>query len=355
MKTLTLSALFLGLSTAFAAQAQVVPANDVGMSVVGTGPSIVGGNAPAGVVGPTCPTGPTAAAFTGANTQLGRIFRDGIPSACPTKVYPGIFNAATTYNFESFTYSNTSAAPACVTVNFDPDAGATPCLTNAHASAYIGSYDPANQATNFVGDVGSSVAQPFAFEVPGGQNLVLVVSNTSSAAVCTFGFEVLNLPCEVGNADLSVTLSGSPNPVAPGGTITYTAVGTNNGPTDAQDLVISIDLPAGVTFGSSSASAGGVCAGTDPVVCTWAGTTANGVSRTASATVTAPGAVGSLAASATVSSGTNDPVPGNNAAAATTTIAVPPPAFIPTATHYGLGLLALLLGAMGFVAVRRRA
>jgi len=150
--------------------------------------------------GPNCPpAGVVEAAFTGTTTQDGRIFRDAIPSVCPSKVYPGNFGVGTQFNYETFTYSNTSAAPACVTVNFDPDTvGATPCSTNAHASAYIGSYDPANQAANFVGDVGSSLAQPFSFEVPANSNMVLVVTNTSSAAICTFGFEILNLPCETG-------------------------------------------------------------------------------------------------------------------------------------------------------------
>lgn len=151
---------------------------------------------------PSCPpAGVVSATFTGATTQDGRIFRDAIPSVCPTKAYPGIFGNGTTFNYETFTYQNTSAAAACVTVNFDPDTvGASPCATNAHMSAYIGSYNPANQAANFVGDVGSSLAQPFSFEVPASSSMVLVVTNTSAAAVCTFGFEVLNLPCEEGPA-----------------------------------------------------------------------------------------------------------------------------------------------------------
>lgn len=173
--------------------------NDVNQSAVG-GPGLVGPFTTAPVNGvPSCPEGPVSTAFTGATTQLGRIFRDAVASSCPSKVYPGLFNAATTYNYETFTYSNTDAAAACVTVNFDPDTvGATPCTTNAHASAYIGSYDPNNQATNFVGDVGSSLAQPFSFEVPAGQDMVLVVTNTSAQATCTFGFEVINLPCTPG-------------------------------------------------------------------------------------------------------------------------------------------------------------
>lgn len=167
-------------------------ANDAGIPAASQGPFLVGGRAPSGVV---CPSGVISASFGGVNTQLGRIFRDAIPSTCPNKVYPGIFNAATTYNYETFTYPNTSNAAACVTVNFDPDTGTTPCTTNAHASAYIGAYDPNNQGTNYVGDVGSSIAQPFSFEVPANSDLVLVVTNTSAAAICDFNFEIVNLPC----------------------------------------------------------------------------------------------------------------------------------------------------------------
>ncbi len=177
------------------AAAAVAQPNDVGLQVEAAGPAVIGSAVPEGVV---CPAGPEAHSFSGATTQLGRIFRDAIPSTCPSKVYPGIFNPATTYNYETFTYPNTSGAAACVTVNFDPDnTGANPCTTNAHASAYIGSYDPNNQAANFVGDVGSSLAQPFSFEVPANSDLVLVVTNTSAQAVCDFGFEVVNLPCDL--------------------------------------------------------------------------------------------------------------------------------------------------------------
>lgn len=184
-----------GLALAATASFAQAP-NDNGTPVNPAPSSIIGPFLPSG--GPVCPDGPVTSEFTGANTQLGRIFRDGVASTCPNKVYPGIFNDSTTYNYEAFTFSNTDAGAACVTVNFDPDAGATPCGTNAHASAYLNSYDPANQGTNFLGDVGSSIAQPFSFEVPGNSDLVLVVTNTASQATCTFGFEVVDLPCTAG-------------------------------------------------------------------------------------------------------------------------------------------------------------
>ena len=187
------AALLLLVSGAVSAQS----ANDAGIAISGGGRSLTGPVVPSGP-GLTCaPAGPVVSAFTGGTTQSGRIFRDGIASTCAGKAYPGIFNAGTTYNYETFTYGNTGATPSCVTINFDPDAGATPCGTNAHASAYAGSYDPANQGTNFLGDVGSSVAQPFAFTIPAGQQLVLAVTNTANAAVCTFAFEVVDLPCVI--------------------------------------------------------------------------------------------------------------------------------------------------------------
>jgi hypothetical protein len=191
--------LLVGLSmTALSVSAQT--ANDNG-GAVNAPQSLSGPFVPYG--GAICPTGPVVAEFSGANTQDGRIFRDAIASVCPAKAYPGIFGEGTLFNFEEFTYSNTSDAAACVTVNFDPDTvGASPCATNAHMSAYLGSYDPTNQALNFVGDVGSSLAQPFSFEVPANSNLVLVATNTSSQAVCTFGFEVINLPCQEGGGEI---------------------------------------------------------------------------------------------------------------------------------------------------------
>jgi hypothetical protein len=128
--------------------------------------------------------------------QLGRLFRDGTASTCPTKAYPGLFNAATSFAYSTFSYTNQSASPTCLTVNFDPNTGGTPCGTNAHASAYLGSYDPTNQGPGFLGDVGSSVTQPFSFSVPGGAQFVIVVTNTAAAATCDFGFSFNTTVCQ---------------------------------------------------------------------------------------------------------------------------------------------------------------
>ena len=70
--------------------------NDVGISVQGRagGAASVGKPLLAtprnGGALPPCSSGVTA--FSGSNSQMGRIFRDSLPSSCPGKAYPGIFN-----------------------------------------------------------------------------------------------------------------------------------------------------------------------------------------------------------------------------------------------------------------------
>ncbi len=102
-----------------------------------------------------------------------------------------------TYNYESFSFLNEDLAPRCVVVNFDPNAGGNPCGTNAHASAYVGDmYDPTNQSLNFVGDVGSSITQPFEFEIPGASNFTLVFNTNFDTDTCSFAFEVVETSCD---------------------------------------------------------------------------------------------------------------------------------------------------------------
>lgn len=152
---------------------------------------------PANDVGAPSTSQPSAAAYSfsgtmGSTTQQGRIFRDAVASTCPSKAYPGIFNATTTYNYDQHVLYNNGPSQ-CVTVNFDPNVGASACGTNAHASAYLNSYDPNNQGANFLGDVGSSETQPFSFSVPSGARVVLVVTNTSAVANCTYAFSAPTL------------------------------------------------------------------------------------------------------------------------------------------------------------------
>lgn len=341
-------ALLLVATAVMAAPALVLAsANDVGTNATSTGKPLTGGVAP-DATNACPPAGVVSAAFTGSTTQLGRIFRDGVASACPGKAYPGIFNAATTYNYEVFSYSNTGAT-SCVTINFDPNTGpGTPCGTNAHMSAYLNSYDPNNQGTNFLGDVGSSVTQPFSFDVAGGNEMVLVVTNTSGTAICGFSFQVVNLPC-VEEADLSITKTADPASVPVGGEVTFSIDIGNAGPAAAANVVMTDTLPAGLTYVSNDCSANF----SDPTV-TWnAGTVVVGevVSCHITATVDAAGA---YANTASVTADNADPNSANNAS--TATVAAEQSALeIPTLGTLGLTALALLvLGAAVAMMLRRR-
>lgn len=153
--------------------------------------------------------------------QDGRLFRDASPSLCINKLYPGIFGVGTSYNYSTFLFENTGNSSVCIVINFNPDTFDTPCTTNAHAMAYqeaggqgIAPYDPENQGVNFLGDVGSSVAQPFEVTVEPGY-FMIVFSNNSAATECNFEFSifdstgVIRVPGECKTAFTTVNNIGS--------------------------------------------------------------------------------------------------------------------------------------------------
>jgi uncharacterized repeat protein (TIGR01451 family) len=125
------------------------------------------------------------------------------------------------------------------------------------------------------------------------------------------------------SADLTIALTDSPDPVIAGTNLTYVATLTNAGPSDAQGASITLPLPAGTSPFSAGASAGGTCTSGNPSVCTWAGATAPGATRTATIVVTVnSGQTANLSATATAASTTTDPTPGNNTATAGTVVEV---------------------------------
>jgi uncharacterized repeat protein (TIGR01451 family) len=93
-------------------------------------------------------------------------------------------------------------------------------------------------------------------------------------------------------ADLAVTKSDSPDPVNRGGTLTYSAVVTNQGLNPAVAVSLTDALPANVRFVSVTSSAGDCAEANGTVTCSL-GDMANGDSETVTITVTArrPGTV----------------------------------------------------------------
>jgi hypothetical protein len=192
--------------------------------------------------------------------QLGRVFRDGIPSSCPSKVYPGLFGPATQYSYQVFEFG-TSLADNCVTVNFNPSPGTgNDCNTNAHASAYLNSYDPNNQAANYVGDVGSSITDSFSFVVPAGDRLLLVTTNTSGAATCDYVFSILNYDC--GTIVSQIILAPETALLTSGEPHTVTATVLSNGQ-PAPGVLVSFRVTSGPNAGRESVPGSGECSVND--------------------------------------------------------------------------------------------
>jgi uncharacterized repeat protein (TIGR01451 family) len=149
-------------------------------------------------------------------------------------------------------------------------------------------------------------------------------------------------------ADVQVTKTAAPMQLAAGETLDYTLTVVNHGPSTATNVVVSDPLPANFSLVSAT-STQGTCSGTTTVTCN-VGTMLNA----ATITITIHGAVttnGSLANTATVSATEVDPQPGNNVSTTTPLIAS---SSIPTASEYGLMLLAALLGIAGVLTVRMR-
>ncbi|HEY6000833.1 MAG TPA: hypothetical protein VI078_16220 [bacterium] len=100
------------------------------------------------------------------------------PKACPGSSGPGPFF------FDTYSFRNGPAAR-CATATLTNHCGAA---TRVHASAYGGSFDPADPCLNYLGDVGTAPpdggAASFSFIVPASQTLVMVLNTTVASAEC---------------------------------------------------------------------------------------------------------------------------------------------------------------------------
>jgi uncharacterized repeat protein (TIGR01451 family) len=158
------------------------------------------------------------------------------------------------------------------------------------------------------------------------------------------------------DANLQLTLSASSLAVLTNEPVTFTAVSLNLGPSDAQNLSITMTLTPDFRYTAHTAT-GATC--TTPqvgnsgvVTCTWAGATAVNASRTLQV-VAYSNNQGATAVNASTVSDTSDPVTTNNVGNVSVQVGFPVEE-IPTLSQYGLILLGLMLGLLGFVAVRRQ-
>ncbi len=144
------------------------------------------------------------------------------------------------------------------------------------------------------------------------------------------------------DADLSVSKSGTPEPVLPGDNLTYTITVNNAGPADAATMTLDDPLPAGTTFQSLDAPVDWIC--TTPAVgdngtvsCSIPTLAPGSAVFTLVVQVDAslpPGTV--ISNAATVTSPTQDPNPDNQNTSTLNTVGTPPAVAI-TATKTASG------------------
>lgn len=115
----------------------------------------------------------------------------------------------------------------------------------------------------------------------------------------------------LGDADLQLIKSADPDPVEVGQTLTYTLEVTNNGPEDAENVVVTDTLDATLDIIGATASGSGNCGVTGQLVtCTWA-QIANGAVESA-VIETTPTEAGIVVNSAVAASDNPDPDPGGS-------------------------------------------
>lgn len=117
----------------------------------------------------------------------------------------------------------------------------------------------------------------------------------------------------LGDADLSVILTAQPNPVEPGGVLTYSIVVLNAGPGAAGSVQVQFTPPSGAT-NLQTGGMGWDCVIASAVTCGRGALSAGGVAPAVTIALRVPSPGGVSTATAMVSSTQRDPAPANNTA-----------------------------------------
>jgi Bacterial Ig-like domain (group 1)/Subtilase family len=179
---------------------------------------------------PPASAGPPAySAATG--LQTGRLSRSGAPSNCATSSpNPGLISAFGARRYDAYTFTNTSASPACVTVTLiTPQNGNASAL---FAAAYgAGGFAPAAPNQNYLGDPGTSpdtlTPVTFSFLAPASQPVTIVVHEIDPGAGAGVGLGAYTL--KISGAGFGICAAPPPQPAS----ITATAGGGQSAYTGA--------------------------------------------------------------------------------------------------------------------------
>ena len=224
---------------------------------------------------------------------------------------------STTYTI-TVTNLGPSTEPTGVVVDDLIPMGTTPSESEADCAIVAGTF---TCTTSVALAPGTSASYQLTLAVPANSVLASLVN---TATITSTPISDLNATNDTAtdtdtvttSADLAVAKTDSADPISPGDVLDYVITVTNNGPSDADNLVVTDSIPAPGSFAITGivASAGACGNVGNDVTCT-AGTLVPGATWTITiSTLLDPATPGGLYTdTATVTSTTPDPVPGNNA------------------------------------------
>jgi uncharacterized repeat protein (TIGR01451 family) len=210
-------------------------------------------------------------------------------------------SVSATYSAPAGATNNTVYADACGWENDPTDADYRSCVGPTH---YTGGKAGGTLHTTYVVTVvaaGTTTLGETIYDFSGSS-----FHYNSDYGAGVAAFEVTALANE---ADVSITKADDVDPVTAGENLTYTLTASNDGPADAEDVVVTDDIPSGTSFLSAS-NGGTLSSGT----VNWSvGTLASGASVNLTLVVAVdPGRTADLSNTAEIDSSTDDPTPGNN-------------------------------------------
>ncbi|HEV7508167.1 MAG TPA: proprotein convertase P-domain-containing protein [Thermoanaerobaculia bacterium] len=268
---------------------------------------------------------------------------DGVASATP--------GSTTTYTITAANAGTAAANPATVTDSFPAACTSVSYTSSATGGATgntaSGSGNINDTALNL--PAGSSVTYTAICSIDPAATGSLTNTATISSAVTDpnpANNSATDTDSLVPSADLSLTkVLTTTGTIHVGDNVTFALTVTNNGPSNATNVVVTDTLPAGLTYVSNSCGASFA----SPTLTWTIPALASGASASCNLTVMVnqPGTFVNVASATATQS---DPTPANNAATAAGSTA----AEIPTLDTLGLVALALLLAASAAIALRRR-
>ena len=173
-------------------------------------------------------------------------------------------------------------------------------------------------------DQGDDVnASRFGFTVPIASLAAPVVTSDQLTGTATLSGETSEfsglVTVALPQADLTLTISDTPDPAPLAGPLLYTLLITNNGPSTATGVTVTDTLPASVTLVSATPNQGS-CSGVAVVTCNLGAIINSGTASIEILVTTS--AVGSITNNASVTANEPDPVPGDNADSEDTDVVV---------------------------------